>query len=102
MDEVIRKRYARKSAFLEWCDAEGLKVIGGYGVEDLRTAPLENWDRLGGPAAYCHLEGSQGFVGAMIGEIPAGKNLKPMHHMRSEDRRVGKERMERSTEGKFT
>ena len=84
MDEVIRKRYARKSAFLEWCDAEGLKVTGGYGVEDLRTAPLENWDRLGGPAAYCHLEGSQGFVGAMIGEIPAGKNLKPMHHMYEE------------------
>lgn len=84
MDEVIRKRYARKSAFLEWCESEGLKVLGGYGVEDLRAAPLDNWDRLGGPAAYCHLEGSQGFVGAMIAEIPPGKSLKPIRHMYEE------------------
>src|SRR5689334_15010313 len=66
-------RLRRKSPFLEWCDAEGLPVITGYGVEDLRTAPLKYWERLGGPAAYCHLEGSQGFVGALVAEIPPGK-----------------------------
>jgi len=25
---------------LEWCDSEGLAVVGGYGVEDLRALPL--------------------------------------------------------------
>ena len=79
-----RKRYGRKSPFLEWCDKEGLKTVGGFGVEDLRTLPLEHWERLGGPAAYCYLEGSQGFVGAMAGEIPPGKNLKPMRHLYEE------------------
>ncbi|HZA57400.1 MAG TPA: hypothetical protein VE616_24365, partial [Candidatus Udaeobacter sp.] len=84
MDEASRKRYARKSAFLEWCDKDGLSVITGYGVDDLKTAPLEYWDRLGGPAAYCHLEGSQGFVGVLIVEIPPGKSLKSIRHLYEE------------------
>ena len=53
------RRYARKSAFLEFCERDGLAVITGYGVDDLKTAPLKHWERWGGPAAYCHLEGSQ-------------------------------------------
>ena len=73
MAESVEKQQAmRKSPFLEWCDSEGLKVISGFGVEDLATAELANWERLGGSAAYCHLEGSQGFVGAMAVEIPPG------------------------------
>lgn len=82
--EVSVQRQMRKARFLEWCDSEGLKVIDGYGVEDLRTAPLEYWERLGGPAAYCHLEGSQGFVGALIAEIPPGKSLNPIQHLYEE------------------
>src|SRR4029077_16015890 len=70
METVAKERFLRKSPFLEFCDAEGLPVITGYGVEDLRKVPLSHWDRLGGPAAYCHLEGSQGFVGSMVAEIP--------------------------------
>ena len=80
-ESIEKQRAMRKSPFLEWCDAEGLKVISGFGVEDLATAELAHWERLGGPAAYCHLEGSQGFVGALVVEIPAGKNLKPIRHM---------------------
>jgi quercetin dioxygenase-like cupin family protein len=84
METVAKERFLRKSPFLEFCDAEGLPVITGYGVEDLRTVPLSHWERLGGPAAYCHLEGSQGFVGSMVAEIPPGKNLKPMRHLYEE------------------
>ena len=60
LDDASAKRYARKSAFLEWCEKDGLSVIGGYGVDDLKTASLKHWERWGGPAAYCHLEGSPG------------------------------------------
>ena len=83
-DSVEKQRAMRKSPFLEWCDEEGLKVISGFGVEDCATVELARWERLGGPAGYCHLEGSQGFVGAMVVEIPAGKNLKPIRHMYEE------------------
>lgn len=78
---MAERRALRKSPFLEWCEAEGLPVITGYGVEDLRTLPLAYWERLGGPAAYCHLEGSQGFIGALVVEIPPGKNLRPIRHL---------------------
>ncbi|HXG50209.1 MAG TPA: ethanolamine ammonia lyase-activating protein [candidate division Zixibacteria bacterium] len=84
LDEASAKRYARKSPFLAWCEREGLPVIGGYGVDDLKSLPLGHWDRWGGPAAYCHLEGSQGFVGMIVAEIPPGKSLKPMRHMYEE------------------
>ena len=63
---------------------EGIPVVTGYGVEDLRALPLQQWQRLGGPAAYCHLEGSQGFVGALVAEIPPGKSLEPMRHLYEE------------------
>lgn len=55
----------------------GLAVLGGFGIDDLKPAPLKHWQRLGCPAAYCHLEGSQGFVGVFIAEIPPRKRLKP-------------------------
>jgi uncharacterized RmlC-like cupin family protein len=82
--DTSRERQTRKSPFLEWCEAEGLHVIGGYGVKDLRTVELKHWERLGGPAAYCHLEGSQGFVGALVAEIPPGGQLKPIRHLYEE------------------
>lgn len=80
METASKKRALAKAPFLEWCDAEGLKITGGYGVEDLRTTPLAPWERLGGPATYCHLEGSQGFLGCLVAEIPPGQSLKPMRH----------------------
>jgi quercetin dioxygenase-like cupin family protein len=84
MEQVAKSRFLRKSPFLEFCAAEGLPVITGYGVEDLRTVKLGDWERLGGPAAYCHLEGSQGFVGSLVAEIPPGKSFKPVRHLYEE------------------
>ncbi len=76
LDEASANRYAHKSAFLEWCEKDGLSVIGGYGVDDLKNAPLMHWDRLRGLAVYCHLEGSpKGFVGVTVAEILHGKSL---------------------------
>jgi len=66
-DSPEKQRAMRKSPFLEWCDEERLKVISGFGVEDLATAELAQWERLGGPAALDHHEG--GVLGG--GEPPA-------------------------------
>ena len=49
LDEASAKRYARKSAFLEFCEKDGLTLLTGYGVEDLKSAPLKHWERWGGP-----------------------------------------------------
>ncbi len=84
MQDVALRRALRPSAFLEWCEADGLQVTTGYGVDDLTTLPLAPWPRLGVPATYCHLEGSQGFVGALVAEIPPGAELPAWRHMYEE------------------
>ncbi|HEX9879450.1 MAG TPA: ethanolamine ammonia lyase-activating protein [Candidatus Binatia bacterium] len=84
MEEIAKSRFLVKSRFIQWCESEGLSLITGYAVQDLRTAAVRPWDRLGGPAAYCHLAGSQGYVGSLVAEIPPGKSLKPMRHMYEE------------------
>ncbi len=84
LEAEAKSRFLVKSRFLKFCEADGLSVITGYGVEDLRTAPLQPWERFGGPAAYCHLEGSQGVVGSLVAEIPPGQSLRPMRHLYEE------------------
>jgi quercetin dioxygenase-like cupin family protein len=74
----------RKKPFDRLLEAEGLKLVGGYAVDDLRTVPLAPWDRLGAPAAYVHLEGGNGFVGVMVGEIPPGGHVNPLRHLYEE------------------
>ena len=41
METLAKERFLRKSPFLEFCHAEGLPVITGYGVEVLRQVPLK-------------------------------------------------------------
>ena len=54
METVAKERFLRKSPFLEFCDAEGLPVITGYGVEDLRTVNgnIEVYE--GGGSVHAH------------------------------------------------
>jgi len=73
MEAVAKKRFLRKAPFLESCDAKGLPIVTGFGVEDLRRVSLGHWERLGGPAAYCHLAGSQGICRRPGGGNSAGE-----------------------------
>lgn len=54
LDEASERRYARKSAFLEFFEKAGLSVLTGVGSDDFKTAPLKFRERFGSPAAYCH------------------------------------------------
>ncbi|HMF48451.1 MAG TPA: hypothetical protein VK603_07405 [Candidatus Saccharimonadales bacterium] len=71
MDETLRRRYERKSAFLDWCDKDGLSVLTGYGIDDLKTAQLKYWERLGGPRSVLPLGGLAGFCRCFDWRDPA-------------------------------
>ena len=43
LEAEAKSRFLVKSRFLKFCEEDGLSVITGYGVEDLRTAPLKNF-----------------------------------------------------------
>src|SRR5262245_59220928 len=74
----------RKTSYEFWLEEEGLPVVGGYGVTDVRALPLKPWKRTGGRGAYIDLKGMEGFTGMYVGEIEPGAALHPEHHLYEE------------------
>jgi oxalate decarboxylase/phosphoglucose isomerase-like protein (cupin superfamily) len=76
----LNQKYGTYKKFLE---EEGLPVIEGHYVEDVRTLPLKEWPRKGGYGAMINLS-NQSIDDAYVCEIPAGKNLKPQQFLYEE------------------
>jgi oxalate decarboxylase/phosphoglucose isomerase-like protein (cupin superfamily) len=85
-DERIQALMAafQKTAYFKWMASQGIPVIDGYGVEDVREIAVEPWARTGGKAAFVNLYGMEGVTGMYIGEIPAGSALQPERHFYEE------------------
>ena len=69
------------SSYKRWVASEGIPIIEGFFIEDIRKVPLEPWKRTGGLAARICLQGTGETNDAYICEIPAGKALEPQKHM---------------------
>ena len=74
----------RKTTYFRWMAKEGIPMIDGYGVEDVREVASATWERTGGKAAFLNLYGMEGVTGMYVGEIPAGGALKPEKHFYEE------------------
>lgn len=74
----------RKTAYFRWMRDEGLPVIDGHGVEDVRELPLASWPRLGGRGCFIQLYGMEGVTGMYVVEIPSGGALEPEKHLYEE------------------
>ena len=74
----------QKTAYFKWMARQGIPVIDGYGVEDVREIATSPWARTGGNAAFVNLYGMEGVTGMYIGEIPAGGALEPERHFYEE------------------
>jgi len=74
----------QKTAYFQWMARQGIPVIDGYGVEDVREVELDFWPRLGGRAAFINLYGMEGVTGMYVGEIPAGGALEAEKHFYEE------------------
>jgi oxalate decarboxylase/phosphoglucose isomerase-like protein (cupin superfamily) len=73
-----------KTAYFQWMKRQGIPIIEGYGLEDVRDVSLAPWARTGGKAAFVNLYGMEGVTGMVIGEIPAGGALEPEKHFYEE------------------
>ena len=69
------------TAYERWLEKEGLPVLSGYAVDNILTASLKPWARLGGKGAYVNLAAFEGVTGAYICEIPPGGELNPEKHI---------------------
>jgi oxalate decarboxylase/phosphoglucose isomerase-like protein (cupin superfamily) len=74
----------QKTAYFQWMGRQGIPVIDGYGVEDVREVKMDFWSRLKGPAAFINLYGMEGVTGMYVAEIPAGGALEPEKHFYEE------------------
>ena len=74
----------RETSYEIWLKEEGIPVVGGYGVTDVRELTLKPWKRTGGRGAYIDLKGMEGFTGMYVGEIPAGGALNAESHLYEE------------------
>jgi oxalate decarboxylase/phosphoglucose isomerase-like protein (cupin superfamily) len=70
-----------RTFYEQWQEAEGLDVIQGMFVEDLRALPLKPWKRKGGSGVFINLEGAGEENTAYVCEIPPGGSLLPQRHL---------------------
>lgn len=71
----------RETPFELWAAQEGVPVVRGYGIEDLRRVSLAPWPRKGGEGAIIALEGGEGWISAYLCRIPGGASLLPERHL---------------------
>ena len=70
-----------RTSYRNWEESEGIPLIEGFFIEDIRKVPLEPWARTGGLACRICLAGTGETNDAYICEIPPGKALKPQRHL---------------------
>jgi oxalate decarboxylase/phosphoglucose isomerase-like protein (cupin superfamily) len=79
VSEELAKKFAtekdRDTPYQRWVRAEGLEIISGHYVPDLRTAPLKPWPRRGGAGVYINHDASRTSNDCYVCEIPPGKSL---------------------------
>ena len=68
----------------KFIEQEGVPIIRGLGVYDVRALDLGNWPRMGGKGAYLELDGLQNRNGIYVVEIPPGGALNAEKHMYEE------------------
>jgi oxalate decarboxylase/phosphoglucose isomerase-like protein (cupin superfamily) len=73
-----------KTAYFQWVRRQGIPIVDGYGLEDVREVKLAPWSRTGGKAAFLNLYGMEGVTGMYVAEIPAGGALEPEKHFYEE------------------
>jgi mannose-6-phosphate isomerase-like protein (cupin superfamily) len=67
--------------YQKWQETEGLDIIKGMYIQDLRKVPLKPWRRKGGLGVFINLEGTGGENDAYVCEIPPGGSLQPQRHL---------------------
>jgi len=68
------------SSYQRFAANEGAPLYDGSALENLKTLPLQEWERRGGSVAYTRL-GEQENINLQVVEIPPKRQLKPEHHI---------------------
>ena len=85
MDSKIRNigiaRPRANTYYERWMEKEGVPIVEGYGVTDVRKIALTKWPRLGCEGAYLQFRGLEGITGIYVGKIAPGASSEPERHL---------------------
>ncbi len=74
-------RVREKTYYERWMDQEGVPVLRGFGIANIREIPWWPWKRLGCEGAYLELRGLEGITGVYAGKITPGAMTEPEKHV---------------------
>src|ERR1017187_1875897 len=81
VSEELAKKFATEkdcdTPYQRWVRSEGLEIIGGHYVPNLRTVELNPWPRRGGRGVYINHDASRTSNDCYVCEIPPGMTLAP-------------------------
>lgn len=82
----LRQKRILPSPYSEWADKEGVPIIGGLMVQNIRgDLPMKMWPRKGVKGAFVRLLGGEGSMDAYIIEIPPTGQTLPERYMFEEE-----------------
>lgn len=87
MDAIVDEGLARKFAaekdtpYARWVAAEGLEIIDGNYIPDLRALELKPWARRGGLGVFLNHDASRTSNDCYVCEIPGGGKLAPQRQL---------------------
>ena len=70
--------------YKEWQQSEGVPVLSGFYIEDLKTVELAPWPRKGGSGLFVNLEGTGGQNDMQLVELAPGGSSDPERHLYEE------------------
>ena len=74
-------RLVKHTAYDEFQTSEGIPIVTGFAVQDLRSVEVAPWARLECQGAYINLDGTGGTNDAYVAEIEPGKRMAPERHL---------------------
>lgn len=78
------KNSERETTYTQWLKEQGIPIIKGFNIPNLREVEVAPWTRTGGLGAYIQLEGTEETNDSYICEIPPGASLNPEKHLYEE------------------
>ncbi len=77
----LREYTRQKSPYVKFIEEEGIPIVRGIGVHDVRELDLGPWDRMGARGAFLRLDGLDDIKSLYVLEIPAGGVTNPERHV---------------------
>jgi mannose-6-phosphate isomerase-like protein (cupin superfamily) len=78
---IATARPRSRTHYERFMEKEGVPIVDGYGVTDMRRLSLKSWKRLGCDGAYLQLRGLEGITGVSVGRLAPGAVTHPERHL---------------------